>query len=143
MSAHEPVAVTLSALAQTNREKDLLDFIVRKLSKGGRILMPMRALGRAQELQLVLEETWDTNNYYIDNGRVNLHQFPLYYSSRMADKSLKEYRKFSSIMNARFKQRQRKVAHHPFDFKYLQAIDHRTFEDDKPCVMIASPGEEG
>ncbi|RYY74653.1 hypothetical protein EON63_19555 [archaeon] len=51
------------------------------VSRGGNCLIPVFALGRAQELLLILDEYWIQNH--------DLQDIPIYYASRLANKSLK------------------------------------------------------
>jgi cleavage and polyadenylation specificity factor subunit 3 len=54
---------------------------VHKIAKGeGKCLVPVFALGRAQELLLVLDEYWAANK--------ELQRVPIYYSSRLAQQNL-------------------------------------------------------
>lgn len=98
--------------------------------------MPVFALGRAQELLLILDEFWDANP--------DLHQFPIYYVSAMAAKCMKVYKTHTSSLNANIQQ-QAANGDHPFDFgrgrhvRELKDVGKR-FDDSKPCVVLAVPG---
>ncbi|KAH9577264.1 Metallo-beta-lactamase [Trypanosoma melophagium] len=99
---------------------------------GGRCLIPVFALGRAQELLLILEEYWDAHK--------ELQHIPIYYASSLAQRCMKLYQTFVSAMNDRVKQ-QHANHRNPFVFKYIQSlVDTRSFEDTGPCVVLASPG---
>lgn len=111
--------------------------LVRNIVKrGGKVLMPVFALGRAQELLLILDEFWDANP--------DLHQFPIYYVSAMAAKCMKVYKTHTSSLNANIQQ-QAANGEHPFDFgrgrhvRELKDVGKR-FDDSKPCVVLAVPG---
>ncbi|KAE8719375.1 Cleavage and polyadenylation specificity factor subunit 3-I [Hibiscus syriacus] len=58
------------------REKRFTDVIHSTISQGGRVLIPAFALGRAQELLLILDEYWSTHP--------ELHNVPIYYASPLA-----------------------------------------------------------
>ena len=47
-------------------------FCILKIQRGGRCLIPVFALGRAQELLLILDEHW--------NQHPDLHNIPVYYA---------------------------------------------------------------
>ncbi|RNF03926.1 putative cleavage and polyadenylation specificity factor [Trypanosoma rangeli] len=99
---------------------------------GGRCLVPVFALGRAQELLLILEEYWE--------GHKELQHIPIYYASSLAQRCMKLYQTFVSAMNDRVKQ-QHANHRNPFVFKYIHSlVDTRSFEDTGPCVVLASPG---
>ncbi|KAF4519085.1 hypothetical protein B566_EDAN001677 [Ephemera danica] len=101
------------------------------VNRGGRCLIPVFALGRAQELLLILDEYWSQHP--------ELHDIPIYYASSLAKKCMAVYQTYVNAMNDRIK-RQISVSN-PFVFKHisnLKGIDH--FEDVGPCVVMASPG---
>ncbi len=91
----------------------------------------MFALGRAQEILLILDEFWQEN--------LELHSIPIYYASSLAKKCMAIYQTYINLMNAKIR-KQYKVSN-PFVFKhisYLKNMEH--FDDVGPCVMMASPG---
>lgn len=102
------------------------------VQRGGRCLVPVFALGRAQELLLILEEYWEEHR--------DLQTIPIYYASSLAQRCMKLYQTFVNAMNDRVKQQH---DHHrnPFVFKYIRSlVDTKSFEDNGPCVVLASPG---
>lgn len=101
------------------------------VTRGGRCLIPVFALGRAQELLLILDEYWAAHP--------ELHEIPIYYASSLAKKCMAVYQTFVNAMNERI--RRTIAVNNPFVFKHisnLKGIDH--FEDVGPCVVLASPG---
>lgn len=54
------------------------------VKRGGRVLLPVFALGRAQELLLILDEYW--------SDHPELHHIPIYYISSLAVKCMDVYR---------------------------------------------------
>ena len=50
------------------------------VTRGGRCLIPVFALGRAQELLLILDEYW--------SAHPELHDIPIYYASSLAKKCM-------------------------------------------------------
>ena len=103
------------------------------VSRGGRCLIPVFALGRAQELLLILDEYWSNNPH--------LHSIPIYHASKMASRALRVYQTYSNMMNARI-QSQMDISN-PFHFKHIQnlkSIDVNNFDDRGPSVVFASPG---
>ncbi|XP_049828372.1 cleavage and polyadenylation specificity factor 73 isoform X2 [Schistocerca gregaria] len=101
------------------------------VNRGGRCLIPVFALGRAQELLLILDEYWSQHT--------ELHDIPIYYASSLAKKCMAVYQTYVNAMNDKIR---RQIAiNNPFVFKHisnLKGIDH--FEDIGPCVVMASPG---
>ena len=53
------------------------------VTRGGRCLIPVFALGRAQELLLILDEFW--------SAHPELHEVPIYYASSLAKKCMAVY----------------------------------------------------
>jgi integrator complex subunit 11 len=58
------------------RERDFLKKVHDSIDKGGKVLIPVFALGRAQELCILLETYWD---------RMNL-KVPIYFSLGLTEK---------------------------------------------------------
>ncbi|VDL64714.1 unnamed protein product, partial [Nippostrongylus brasiliensis] len=113
------------------REKRFTQMVHDIVGRGGRCLIPAFALGRAQELLLILDEYWDAHP--------ELYDIPVYYASALAKKCMAVYQTFVSGMNQRI-QKQIAVSN-PFVFKHvsnLKGMEH--FEDSGPCVVLASPG---
>eukprot|EP00007_Cunea_sp_BSH-02190019_P001520 CAMPEP_0174248236 /NCGR_PEP_ID=MMETSP0417-20130205/42976_1 /TAXON_ID=242541 /ORGANISM="Mayorella sp, Strain BSH-02190019" /LENGTH=814 /DNA_ID=CAMNT_0015328099 /DNA_START=129 /DNA_END=2573 /DNA_ORIENTATION=+ len=105
--------------------------VTSKDPKGGRCLIPVFALGRAQELLLILDEFWRSNP--------RLHGIPIYYASSLAKKCMSVYRTYINMMNENI--RQALTLGNPFDFAHisnLKSLDE--FSDVGPCVVMASPG---
>jgi len=113
------------------RENRFTSTIHDIVTRGGRCLIPVFALGRAQELLLILDEFWAAHP--------ELHEIPIYYASSLAKKCMAVYQTFINAMNEKI--RRNISVHNPFVFKHisnLKGIDH--FDDVGPCVILASPG---
>ncbi|KAL2460520.1 Cleavage and polyadenylation specificity factor subunit 3-I [Abeliophyllum distichum] len=113
------------------REKRFTDVIHSTVTQGGRVLIPAFALGRAQELLLILDEYWSSHP--------DLHKVPIYYASPLAKRCMAVYQTYISSMNERI--RNQFANSNPFDFKHifpLKSIDE--FNDTGPCVVMATPG---
>ncbi|KAM0673904.1 endoribonuclease ysh1 [Gurleya vavrai] len=88
--------------------------------RGGKVLLPVFALGRAQEILLILEEYWQRNK--------EIQHIPIFYASALAKKCIGIYQTYSSS--------NKRVS---FNFKFINNIVN--YEDSKkPCVVMASPG---
>ncbi|VDP91846.1 unnamed protein product [Echinostoma caproni] len=101
------------------------------VGRGGRCLIPAFALGRAQELMLILDEYWAAHP--------ELHDIPIYYASQLARKCMAVYQTYIHAMNERI--RNQLANSNPFCFRHisnLKSIEH--FDDSGPCVVMASPG---
>ncbi|KAG2178190.1 hypothetical protein INT43_003443 [Umbelopsis isabellina] len=122
VQSHEP------RLAKELRFTTLVRDIV---TRGGRCLIPVFALGRAQELLLILDEYWESHP--------ELDNIPIYYASSLAKKCMAVYQTYIYMMNARI--RKQFAISNPFIFKHISNLKNvEQFEDSGPCVMMASPG---
>lgn len=114
-----------------DREKRFTKLVHDIVNRGGRCLIPVFALGRAQELLLILDEYWSRNP--------DLHEVPIYYASSLAKKCMAVYQTYINGMNEKI---QNQIAvNNPFVFEHisnLQSIDH--FVDIGSSVIMASPG---
>ncbi|CRG94580.1 cleavage and polyadenylation specificity factor, putative [Plasmodium gallinaceum] len=119
------------------REIRFLNVLTNILNNKGKVLLPVFALGRAQELLLILEEHWEKNKH--------LHNIPIFYISSMATKSLCIYETFINLCGD-FVKRIVNEGKNPFNFKYvkyaksLDSILNYLYQDNNPCVIMASPG---
>ena len=77
--------------------------------QGGKVLIPAFALGRAQELLLILDEFWEAHP--------ELQHIPIYYASHLAKTSMSVYQTYINSMNDRV-QKQFKV--HSIFTNYMQ-----------------------
>ncbi|KAJ5642456.1 Endoribonuclease ysh1 [Penicillium lividum] len=127
------------------REAALMKSITGVLNRGGRVLMPVFALGRAQELLLILEEYWERHP--------ELQKVPIYYIGNMARRCMVVYQTYIGAMNDNIKRlfRQRmaeaeasgdkSITAGPWDFRFVRSLRSlERFDDVGGCVMIASPG---
>ncbi|KAM5574405.1 cleavage and polyadenylation specificity factor subunit 3-I-like [Rosa sericea] len=111
------------------REKRFTEAIHTALSRGGRVLIPAFALGRAQELLLILDEYWANHP--------ELQNIPIYYASPLAKRCLSVYETYTLSMNDRI----RNAKSNPFIFKYISPLKSiENFKDVGPSVVMASPG---
>ncbi|KAL9691629.1 hypothetical protein QQ045_012054 [Rhodiola kirilowii] len=112
------------------REKRFTDVIHSTVAQGGRVLIPAFALGRAQELLLILDEYW--------SNHPELHNVPIYYASPLAKRCMSVYQTYINSMNDRI--RTQFANSNPFEFKFIQPLKSiENFEDVGPSVVMASP----
>ena len=110
------------------REREFLKKIEETLSKGGKVLIPIFALGRAQELCILIDTYWRRTN----------NKAPIYFIGPMAQKVNFYYKLFQNWMNPAVKSvfTQRNV----FDFKFVQQSDKSLMGVEVPMVIFATPG---
>ena len=133
-----------SHIPRIEREAALMKSITNILQRGGRVLMPVFALGRAQELLLILDEYWGRHS--------ELQKIPIYYASNLARKCMVVYQTYVGAMNDNikrlFKERMAEAESAgdvgrggPWDFRYIRSLKSlERFDDIGGCVMLASPG---
>ena len=116
-------------------EQKLTNHIHATITKGGRVLLPVFALGNAQELLLILDEYWEKNE--------DLQNVSVYYCSDLARKCMAVYETYTGIMNdkIRLSSSSDDSKSSPFDFKYIKSIRNLAkFSDLGPSVVVATPG---
>ncbi len=133
-----------SHIPRPERETALMKSITGILNRGGRVLMPVFALGRAQELLLILDEYWSRHSEY--------QRVPIYYASNLARKCMIVYQTYVGAMNDNIKNvfRQRMAEAEqagdmgkagPWDFRFVRSLKNlERFDDVGECIMLASPG---
>lgn len=109
------------------REARLVSKVRHIVDRGGRCLMPVVALGRAQELLLILEEYWEANP--------DLHCVPIYQASALATRALSIFQTYIEMMNEDIKRAFQ--AANPFKFKHV--IQGSKPDTSQPCVVMATP----
>ena len=126
-----------SHTGRSERETALMRCITSILHRGGRALLPVPAIGNAQELMLILEDYWQRHEDY--------RRFPIYYASALARKCMVVYQTYIEAMNenirSKFQASQSGAGSGPWDFRYIRSLRGLDkFEDVGGCVMLASPG---
>eukprot|EP00118_Oscarella_pearsei_P007860 m.39466 g.39466 ORF g.39466 m.39466 type:complete len:611 (+) comp32744_c0_seq1:31-1863(+) len=110
------------------RERDFLMKVHEVIEAGGKILIPVFALGRAQELCILLETFWE---------RMNL-KAPIYFSTGLTEKANHYYKLFISWTNQKIKSTF--VRRNMFEFKHIKAFERSLADNPGPMVLFATPG---
>lgn len=113
------------------REARFTDKIHSILSRGGKVLLPVVALGRAQELLLILEDYWERHP--------EMAHVPVYQASALARKAMTVYETYINVLNADIKRTFEEK--NPFNFKHVQNLNRASDLDGNtgPCVVLATP----
>ncbi|PZC76212.1 hypothetical protein B5X24_HaOG204892 [Helicoverpa armigera] len=94
------------------RESRFTGLVSEIVQRGGRCLIPVFALGRAQELLLILDEYWSLHP--------ELQDIPIYYASSLAKKCMAVYQTYVNAMNDRIR---RQIAiNNPFVFRHISNL---------------------
>ncbi|XP_071957056.1 integrator complex subunit 11-like [Antedon mediterranea] len=110
------------------RERDFLKKVHDCIDKGGKVLIPVFALGRAQELCILIETFWE---------RMNL-KVPVYFSTGLTEKANHYYKLFITWTNQKIKKTF--VQRNMFEFKHIKPFDRSYISNPGPMVVFATPG---
>ncbi|ADM12455.1 putative beta-lactamase fold-containing exonuclease [Encephalitozoon intestinalis ATCC 50506] len=110
------------------KEREFLKAVSDCIARGGRVLIPIFALGRAQELCLLLDGYWERTGLEI----------PVYFSSGLTEKANEIYKKFIGYTNETVKRKifERNV----FEYKHIKPFQRYYMDNKGPMVLFASPG---
>ncbi|KAI4292610.1 integrator complex subunit 11 [Pancytospora philotis] len=109
-----------------SKERKFLQLIHSCLKRNGKVLIPIFALGRAQELCLLIDAYWE---------RMGL-QAPVYLAGGMTGKANEIYKRFINYTKASLKEQV--LSHNAFEFKHIRQYE-KNAELGEPCVIFASP----
>lgn len=110
------------------RERDFLKKVHDCVEKGGKVLIPVFALGRAQELCILLESYWE---------RMNL-RVPVFFSMGLTEKANNYYKMFITWTNEKI--RKTFVERNMFDFRHIKGFDRSYIQQPGPMVVLSTPG---
>ncbi|KAI6204623.1 Integrator complex subunit 11 [Aphelenchoides besseyi] len=110
------------------RERNFLQKITDTVFNGGKVLIPVFALGRVQELCILLDSYWE---------RLDL-KVPIYCSFGLADKATNYYRLFINWTNEKIKRNF--VQRNMFNFKHISTLDPSFLDNPGPMVVFSTPG---
>lgn len=110
------------------REREFLKAVHKCVSGGGKVLIPAFALGRAQELCILLDDYWE---------RMNLN-IPIYFSAGLTIQANMYYKMLIGWTSQKIKDSY--TVHNPFDFKHVCHFERSFINDPGPCVLFATPG---
>lgn len=111
------------------REREFLKQIHDTVTRGGKVLIPVFALGRAQELCILLETYWE---------RMNLGHIPVYFSAGLTEKANYYYQLYINWTNQKI--RKTFVRRNMFDFEHIKPFDRALIDAPTPMVVFATPG---
>eukprot|EP00913_Durusdinium_trenchii_P031418 g29413.t1 len=121
-----------NASGRGQREQRFTNSVHQIVRQGGKCLLPVFALGRAQEILLILEDYWERNS--------DLHEIPIFYNSPMATKCLRIFETYTNMCSLSANR-----CNNPWILKYIQNMpDRHTFaqleNEIGACVVLAAPG---
>eukprot|EP00012_Vannella_robusta_P000678 CAMPEP_0206188106 /NCGR_PEP_ID=MMETSP0166-20121206/3389_1 /ASSEMBLY_ACC=CAM_ASM_000260 /TAXON_ID=95228 /ORGANISM="Vannella robusta, Strain DIVA3 518/3/11/1/6" /LENGTH=417 /DNA_ID=CAMNT_0053603795 /DNA_START=450 /DNA_END=1700 /DNA_ORIENTATION=- len=107
------------------RERDLLKRIHKCVDNGGKVLIPVFALGRAQELCILLDTYWEQMNLKV----------PIYFSAGLTEKANYYYKLFINWTNQKIKETF--VKRNMF---ILNTSERQMADEPGAQVLFATPG---
>lgn len=110
------------------REREFLKAVHECVAGGGKVLIPTFALGRAQELCILLDDYWE---------RMNL-KVPIYFSAGLTIQANMYYKILISWTSQKVKETY--ATRNAFDFKHVHNFDRSLINAPGPCVLFATPG---
>lgn len=110
------------------RERDFLMKVRDCVEKGGKVLIPVFALGRAQELCILLETYWEHMNMKV----------PIFFAAGLTEKATNYYKMFITWTNEKIKETF--IDRNMFDFKHIKPFDRSYIDNPGPMVVFATPG---
>ncbi|KAJ2002868.1 Integrator complex subunit 11 [Coemansia thaxteri] len=114
--------------SKRSRERDFLEKVHRCVLRGGKVLIPCFALGRAQELCILIDSYWERMGLTV----------PVYFSAGLTEKANRYYKLFINWTNQKVKESF--VSRNPFDFKYIKPWSREYVDLPGPMVVFATPG---
>ena len=116
------------------REKIFLEAIEKIVKRGGKCLLPVFVMGRAQELLLLIERHWAS--------KPELHNVKVFYASTLMSKCMTIFKTYVNMMGGIIREDLRH-GRNPFDFRYISVLknsDSIVEQRNEPIVVMASPG---
>eukprot|EP00041_Stephanoeca_diplocostata_P036743 m.1352848 g.1352848 ORF g.1352848 m.1352848 type:complete len:511 (-) comp24927_c0_seq10:98-1630(-) len=110
------------------RERNFLSKVHECVANGGKVLIPVFALGRAQELCILLETYWERKNLTV----------PIYFSAGLTAKANHYYKLFIGWTNQKIKDTF--VERNMFEFRHILPFDRSYVDNPGPQVLFATPG---
>lgn len=117
--------------SKRTRERDFLKKVHDAVNQGGKVLIPVFALGRAQELLILIQG-------YFQSMHDLASRVPVFFSAGMTERANEYYKLFISWTNEHIKETF--VDHNPFDFRNIRTWEPAFADNPGPMVLFASPG---
>ncbi|CAI5508329.1 unnamed protein product [Closterium sp. Naga37s-1] len=114
--------------SRRSREADFLSRVHTCVAAGGKVLIPVFAMGRAQELCVLLDEYWH---------RMGL-DVPIYLSAGLTSQATVFYKTLLTWTNQHIQSAH--ANRNIFDFRHVRPFDRALLDAPAPMVLFATPG---
>lgn len=125
----ESTYATMTRISKRARETTLLQNILRCVQNQGKVLIPVFALGRAQELCILLETYWE---------RMQL-QIPIYFTAGLTEKANNLYRNYINWTNESIKEHFSR-SKNLFAFSKIKPWQPGLVNASGAAILFATPG---
>ncbi|CAI5463924.1 unnamed protein product [Closterium sp. Yama58-4] len=114
--------------SRRSREAEFLSRVHACMAAGGKVLIPVFAMGRAQELCVLLDEYWH---------RMGL-DVPIYLSAGLTSQATVFYKTLLTWTNQHIQSAH--ANRNIFDFRHVRPFDRALLDAPSPMVLFATPG---
>ncbi|MBR74618.1 MAG: beta-CASP ribonuclease aCPSF1 [Dehalococcoidaceae bacterium] len=116
-------------------ESSFINAVNNTLADGGKVLIPIPAVGRAQEIMMVID-------HYMKSGE--MVEAPVFTEGMISEASA-IHESYPEYLARELKQKILETDDNPFDSEYFTNIEHADSRDeplreDSPCIVIATSG---
>ena len=116
-------------------ESAFINAVNNTLADGGKVLIPIPAVGRAQEIMMVID-------HYMKSGE--MVEAPVFTEGMISEASA-IHESYPEYLAKELKQKILETDDNPFDSEYFTNIEHadareEPLRDDSPCIILATSG---
>ena len=116
-------------------ESAFINAVNNTLADGGKVLIPIPAVGRAQEIMMVID-------HYMKSGE--MVEAPVFTEGMISEASA-IHESYPEYLAKELKQKILETDDNPFDSEYFTNIEHadareEPMRDDSPCIILATSG---
>lgn len=116
-------------------ESAFINAVNNTLADGGKVLIPIPAVGRAQEIMMVID-------HYMKSGE--MVEAPVFTEGMISEASA-IHESYPEYLARELKQKILETDDNPFDSEYFTNIEHadareEPMRDDSPCIILATSG---
>lgn len=104
--------------------REFVQYVLAAINRSAKVLIPVFALGKAQELCLLLENAWERMGINV----------PIFIAPGLSQLGTEQYQLMANWTKADF------VSKNPFSFKYVCQFPSDISSIKSPCVLFATPG---
>ncbi|EPR78398.1 YSH1, RNA processing exonuclease [Spraguea lophii 42_110] len=108
------------------KEMEFLNSVHDCVERGGKVLIPTSAFGKAQELSYMVDAYWS-------RMKINV---PIFSAAGLVEKATNIYKMYKSYTSEFIQNK----LDNPFEYKNIQVLKSNFISDEGPVVLFSSPG---